>query len=344
MKILLRIIAFIFMILFVLLLIAPGSPLGAFLFIFEFFFLLVLGWMAILLLETPNVEWNIGAIIFSFILLMMTSFIIHFIGDKYHDKWNLSKWKMRWTVSFSLLILFSLGAGISMTGIAHQFYWGCTIDPQSLKSTRSREPERRNQSKNNLKQIGLAVHNSHDVYLSFPSYGFNPAKHPYPESWETKMLPFMEQGNLYNTIDFTVPWDHQKNKMYFETIVPAYINPAIPKKSAETDHYALSHYSSNALLFARSEKFGFRNIEDGTANTIMGGEISDNLPAWGKPGNWRDPRIGLKNPKKGFHGPYHTGTQFLMADGTVRTIPDDIDPKILKALSTPNGGEDVSPY
>jgi Protein of unknown function (DUF1559) len=339
MKILLRIIGYSF-IFIVSSFILINSFLAEFVFIIQFVFLLFFGWTAILFLETPNIEWNIGLILFSFLLFTSLFITLHLLAKKWHHKWNLPEWKMRWTVSVSLLILFSLGAGISMTGIAHQLYWVCTIDPQPLKPTWFREPQRRTQSKNNLKQIGLASHNFHDVYLSFPSYGFNPAKHPYPSSWETKMLPFMEQANLYNTIDFTVPWDHQKNKMYFETIVRDYTNPAIPKTNDEKDNYALSHYSSNALLFARSEKINIRNIDDGLSNTIMGGEISDNLPAWGKPGNWRDPRIGLNNSKKGFRGPFKGVTIFLLADGTVRYLSHDIDPEVLNALSTPDGGEE----
>ena len=63
----------------------------------------------------------------------------------------------------------------------------------------AREAARRTQCKNNLKQIGLALHNYHDVSLSFPpgalfgddSYG-----------WGTFILPYLDQGNLYNRIDF----------------------------------------------------------------------------------------------------------------------------------------------
>src|SRR3954471_19358701 len=53
-------------------------------------------------------------------------------------------------------------------------------------------------SQNNLKQIGLALHLHHDANNRFPpgcdTRGFSAAAH---------MLPFVEQGNLYRTIDFT---------------------------------------------------------------------------------------------------------------------------------------------
>ncbi len=62
----------------------------------------------------------------------------------------------------------------------------------------AREAARRTQCKNNLKQIGLALHNYHDVSLGFPpgalfgddSYG-----------WGTFILPYLDQANLYNTLN-----------------------------------------------------------------------------------------------------------------------------------------------
>lgn len=45
----------------------------------------------------------------------------------------------------------------------------------------------------------------------------------------------------------------------------------------------------------------------------------------------------------GFGGPWpNGGTQFAMADGSVRLLRDDIDPKVLRALATPAGGEEVA--
>ncbi len=67
----------------------------------------------------------------------------------------------------------------------------------------AREAARRTQCKNNLKQIGLALHNYHDVYTTFPigtsfSRGFvDPS---FGVSWWVGLLPFFEQGSLANQI------------------------------------------------------------------------------------------------------------------------------------------------
>jgi prepilin-type N-terminal cleavage/methylation domain-containing protein/prepilin-type processing-associated H-X9-DG protein len=66
-----------------------------------------------------------------------------------------------------------------------------------------REAAARSQCQNNLKQIGLAVHNYHDSQGAFPSnggagYSYN-ASSPYAWSWLARILPYVEQDNLYKS-------------------------------------------------------------------------------------------------------------------------------------------------
>src|SRR5437879_1131540 len=68
----------------------------------------------------------------------------------------------------------------------------------------ARESARRTQCKNNLKQIGLAMHNYHDANLTFPyaSTYFAPGnKH----TWVEFILPHIDQAPLYNSINFNIP-------------------------------------------------------------------------------------------------------------------------------------------
>lgn len=74
----------------------------------------------------------------------------------------------------------------------------------------AREAARRTQCKNNLKQLGLALHNYHDVHKMFPpSVIFAPdANLSGPgdgRSWLFQLLPYFEQANLYNAADLSVP-------------------------------------------------------------------------------------------------------------------------------------------
>ncbi|WP_437226849.1 DUF1559 domain-containing protein [Planctomicrobium sp. SH661] len=62
----------------------------------------------------------------------------------------------------------------------------------------AREAARRSQCKNNLKQLGLAIHNYHDTYNAFPAAAFGVFRH----SWAMAILPYLEQAAVYNRMNF----------------------------------------------------------------------------------------------------------------------------------------------
>src|SRR5690606_32493985 len=72
----------------------------------------------------------------------------------------------------------------------------------------AREAARRSQCKNNLKQLGLAMHNYHDTHLIFPSGSYHsgtdeespPQKR---HTWVEMLFPFIDQAPLYSKLDFT---------------------------------------------------------------------------------------------------------------------------------------------
>src|SRR5438034_8835003 len=57
-----------------------------------------------------------------------------------------------------------------------------------------REAANRSSCQNNLKQVGLAAHNYHDTYGTFPMGGWNCCW----GTWQVEILPFVEQSNLFN--------------------------------------------------------------------------------------------------------------------------------------------------
>jgi prepilin-type N-terminal cleavage/methylation domain-containing protein/prepilin-type processing-associated H-X9-DG protein len=90
-----------------------------------------------------------------------------------------------------------------------------------------RDAAARAQCQNNLKQIGLAIHNYHDQYKHFP-IGRQTRNGNYYANWAILILPFVEQGPLYNMYNNTVLNTNVANKPVRESFVPVYSCPADP--------------------------------------------------------------------------------------------------------------------
>jgi prepilin-type N-terminal cleavage/methylation domain-containing protein/prepilin-type processing-associated H-X9-DG protein len=95
-----------------------------------------------------------------------------------------------------------------------------------------RDAAARVQCQNNLKQIGLALHNFHDVYKKFP-VGRQTRPRPgggddYYANWAILILPFIEQGNLYKQYNNNVRNTDPANDFVRQQFVPVYTCPSDP--------------------------------------------------------------------------------------------------------------------
>ena len=81
----------------------------------------------------------------------------------------------------------------------------------------ARESARRTQCKNNLKQLGLALHNYHDNFKGFPMGKTSPNS----MSMHPRLLPFLDQAPLFNLMDFNVAGSHANNTVPRNTNLPA---------------------------------------------------------------------------------------------------------------------------
>jgi len=193
---------------------------------------------------------------------------------------------------------------------------------------------RRTKCKNNLKQIGLALHNYHDVYGSLPPAYTVDAEGNRLHSWRTLILPFIDQAPLYEQVDLTKPWDDPVNLVAFATTIQAYQCTSADIEPNHTTYVALV---GDDRAFSPDGRT-FRDFIDGTSNTAM---VTETLP--GQTLHWMSPfddRVDIFKDLNSESKTYHMGgIQILLADGSVRFILSDLDQETLTAISTIAGDE-----
>lgn len=272
----------------------------------------------------------------------------------------------------------------------------------------ARESARRTQCKNHLKQIGLALHNYHDIYSCFPTVNSGGVANSAlsGSSIFASILPMIEQASAYNAYDFNKGNSDPANQLVVSQQLPFYLCPSSPLRrqvpSCDSDsgrapgNYAAcigsldfnqywSFYGlprpvlNGALVYTDSSpgKTKFRDMIDGTSNTLMIGETAYNLPDYkfssgDCSGNsrysftyWASPYPGSTgattqydfNPRdlpddgvfdsnwtRSFRSDHVGGVQFTLVDGSVHFVSENIDAALLDSLATRSGGEVVGEF
>ncbi len=203
----------------------------------------------------------------------------------------------------------------------------------------SREAARRMQAANNLKQIGLAMHNYHAAYKELPLPASVDKEGKPLLSWRVAILPFIEQQALYDQFHLDEPWDSPHNKKLASVVVPVFTDPSVATQPGYTVFQAAV---GDGLALVPEVKSSFRDFTDGTSNTILVVETdaSEAVP-WTAPD---DVEIDLNDPLAKMGHSHPGGFQVLFGDGSVRFISHAIDVGLFRALLTRSGGEAVGGF
>jgi prepilin-type processing-associated H-X9-DG protein len=208
----------------------------------------------------------------------------------------------------------------------------------------AREAARRSQCSNHLKQIALAFHNYHDTYGTFPPAYIADEDGQPKHSWRVLLLPFMEQQALYSMYDFDEPWDSPVNAMVTNTVLPVFQCPSDPASGMPITSYMV--ITGPGTVFDGDQATGIRDITDGTSNTLLVVEVAGTGTSWAEPVDLDVGNLNLPFARGGNSpGSYHPGgINAAMCDGSVRFLPNGINPATFNALITRSGGEMVQSY
>ncbi len=204
----------------------------------------------------------------------------------------------------------------------------------------------RAKSVNNLKQIGLALHNFHAANESLPPVASRNNDGKPLLSWRVAILPYIGQGPLYNEFHLDEPWDSPHNKPLIARMPSTFALPGA-KTPVGTTYYRT--YSGVGTLFDPTPKEGvsFTGVTDGTSNTIAVVEAREAVP-WTKPDaemafDGENPLNFIQaKPLTQLGGHFSGGFNALFADGSVKFLKETINLITLRALVTRGGGEVIS--
>jgi len=285
----------------------------------------------------------------------------------------------------------------------------------------AREAARRSSCKNNLKQIGLALHNYHDIHNTLPPgymrYDYSQSTFNGPGwGWGAMILPQIEQAAMFDTLPINtgILTETAAILAITQKEIPTYRCPSTPDgsinenlmSSTATDGFAISSYkgvfgdfntqfndpNDNCSLvigscinggngaFSPNSRVRFRDITDGLSNTVVVGEVPYGLngstnssgtkinysgAVWaGVSGAAARSNVAVLQTLRGLNasggdefsyringtntgafGSHHKGgAQFVLGDGSVRFLSENMAAITMNRLAARNDGETLGEF
>lgn len=265
----------------------------------------------------------------------------------------------------------------------------------------ARESARRTQCKNNFKQLGIAMHNYHDVFRTFPYGYYHSNTYHGRDTWMQQLMPYYDQAAAYNQYAAAnVRWVMDTPREIKDLKIPVLMCPSDPSSggfgggggaraggNGFQGNYVMC--AGNNLMTRNSRTLNgivceissieFRDITDGTTNTLMSSETiirGIQTGGWGGAGGyWGGGNHGsygftsLETPNttvadqvysckstvfpnapctsifggsdlRNFARSYHEGgVQVSLCDGSGRFVSENISLDVWRALGSRNGSE-----
>jgi len=225
----------------------------------------------------------------------------------------------------------------------------------------AREAARRTSCLNNLHQMGIGLLNYHQALRSFPPGGIEPRTPRNPNgrqlAWSLLLLPYIEQGPLYDRVDTRKAFDAPENAAAAATVLSVYICPSVPQASRLESGRGPCRYGGiygeritgpnnppkGVMLYDRA--IALHQIPDGSTHTLIISEDSK-FPdgQWINGRNVFDQAFGINQApafENDIRSEHPQGANGLFCDGSARFLVESMDLRTLAAICTRAGGEIV---
>jgi prepilin-type processing-associated H-X9-DG protein len=197
-----------------------------------------------------------------------------------------------------------------------------------------------------LKGIGLALHQYHEDFGTFPPAYVADENGKPMHSWRVLLLPYLGRKNLYDRYDFSQPWSSPHNLSIADDWGPAPESYLCGYCCGEpfTNTTAVA-VTGDGTFWAGAQSISRDEIKDGAENTICVVGITNSKIHWMEPRDLRIDEIGFERHSAvqrdiaSSHG--KGGVHVLFADGSCQFLNDSISKREFKAFFTREGREVV---
>lgn len=191
----------------------------------------------------------------------------------------------------------------------------------------------------------MALQNYADEWKSFPpAYALQDGQPA--ASWRVQILPMVEQREVYDRYRLDEPWDSVFNRRLadeFAADSSMFRCPSAPAVQVRAFTNYVMPVGAGAISKG-AQGATFRDFRNGTSKTIAVAEIAPTNIYWNEPRDLPFDRMSfrLNDPTKpSISSPHSGGVTVVFADGHAQSLSSDIDPEVLKAMLTIQGGEKI---
>jgi hypothetical protein len=203
---------------------------------------------------------------------------------------------------------------------------------------------RRQRNIKRFTQIVTAMLNYHDTYKSFPPADKHRDEEGKPKlSWRVYLLPYLNQGQLYDEFHLDEPWDSPHNKQLLEKMPDIYRSTSFfvpPEGAVKTGYTTFQAPVGEDTVFGNTTPTKMSNVADGMSHTIVLVEVvPERAVPWTAPADYEfDP----DNPAAGIQMGDEGRWLVAVADMTVQQLPSNIPARTVLCLFQMSDGRRIN--